>query len=206
MKTMNRLALTVATLGLAAGCATTTAGGASATRVKTNDLKGTWTSAVCESMPNPDGSKTYFKRIFDLTEKDWALKFETFGDAGCTARLFTARFEGPYTLLKDSEKVAGTTEGNFVFARHYMTAHVQPVADWFQGAKCGTGTWKVGEEQETSTTGCVFLRPVTACGTDHDIVKVEGNQLFFGQRPADGDMCTPDKRPTALTPVAVVRG
>ena len=204
MNALNRLFLSVATLSLAAGCATT--GGATATAVKTNDLTGAWTSEVCEAMPNPDGTKTYFKRVFDIQEKDWSLKFETFGDAGCTARLFTARFEGPYTLVKDSQKVAGATEGNFGFARHYMTAHVQPVADWFQGAKCGSAPWAVGVEQETSTTGCVFLRPVTACGMDHDIVKVEGNQLFFGQRPADGDMCTPDKRPTALTPVAVVRG
>jgi len=197
MTSMNRLCLSLATLSLLSGCATTS--------VRPSDLKGTWTSAVCESMPNADGSKTYFKRIFNMTEKDWALKFETFGDEGCTSRLFTARFEGPYTLLKDSEKVEGATEGDFGFARHYMTAHVQPVADWFQGANCGAAPWKVGEEQETSTKGCVFLRPVSACGTDHDIVKVEGNKLFFGQRPADGDMCTPDKRPTALTPVAVVR-
>lgn len=199
MTSMNRLCLSLATLSLLSGCAT------SGTAVMPSELKGKWTSAVCESMPNADGSKTYFKRIFDMTEKDWALKFETFGDEGCSARLFTARFEGPYTLLKDSEKVAGATEGNFVFARHYMTAHAQGIADWFQSAKCGAAQWKVGEEQETSTTGCVFLRPVSACGTDHDIVKVEGNQLFFGQRPADGDMCSPEKRPTALTPVAVVR-
>jgi hypothetical protein len=204
MNPMNRLCISLATLTLAAGCATT--GGASGTQVKTKDLKGSWTSAVCEAMPaNPDGSRTYFKRRFTLTEREWKLNFETFGDAGCTARLFTARFEGPYSLGKDSEKVAGATEGDFAFGRTFMTAHVQPVADWFQGAKCGTGAWKVGEEQETSATGCVFLKPVTACGMDHDVVKVEGDRLFFGQRPADNDMCTPDKRPTALTAVAVVR-
>jgi adenomatous polyposis coli down-regulated (APCDD)-like protein len=205
------LFFSLATLGLAAGCATsggsTTGASAPATHVKPADLKGAWTSAVCEAMaPNPDGSRTYFKRVFDIQETTWSLKFEAFGDAGCTARLFTARFEGPYTLVKDSEKVAGATEANFGFGRHYMTAHVQPVADWFQGAKCGTQPWKVGEEQETSATGCVFLRPVTACGMDHDVVKVQGNELFFGKRPADNDMCTPDKRPTQLTPVAVVRG
>lgn len=205
------LFFSLATLGLAAGCATsggsTASASASATHVKQADLKGAWTSAVCEAMaPNPDGSRTYFKRVFDIQETAWSLKFEAFGDAGCTVRLFTARFEGPYTLVKDSEKVAGATEANFGFARHSMTAHVQPVADWFQGARCGTKPWKVGEEQETSATGCVFLRPVTACGTDHDVVEVRGNELFFGKRPADNDMCTPDKRPTALTPVAVVRG
>ena len=65
-----------------------------------------------------------------------------------------------------------------------MTPHVQPLADAFQNAKCGSGTWKVGEEQRTTDTGCLFFRPTSACSTDHDIVRVEGPQLFFGQRPA----------------------
>jgi hypothetical protein len=156
-------------------------------------------------MPNPDGSMTYFKRHFVLTPKEWTLKFQAYGDAGCTVGLFTARVEGPYTLEQSSPAVVGATEANFGFRRQFMTAHVQPVADWFQGAHCGTETWKVGQEQETTSTGCVFLRPVASCGTDHDVVKVEGRQLFFGQRPADNDLCTPGKRPAALTRVAVVR-
>ena len=204
MKRFNALVLSTLSLGLAAGCATS-GSAASHTKVKPNDLQGAWTSAVCESMPNPDGSKTYFQRHFTMTEKDWTLHFNAFGDPGCSVKLFTARVEGPYTLVKDSEKVAGATEANFGFGRHYMTAYVQPIADWFQGARCGTQPWKLGEEQETSNTGCVFFKPVSACGLDHDVVKVDGKQLFFGQRPADNDMCTEGKRPMALTQVAVVR-
>ena len=203
MHAFSRLLLCATTVGLAAGCASSS--GAANTRVKPNDLQGAWTSAVCEPMKNADGSTTYFQRHFDITEKTWALKFQTYGDAGCTVRLFTARMEGDYKVLQDSERVAGATEANFQFARTYLTAYVQPVADWFQGSGCGKGAWKLGEEQETSEKGCVFIRPVGACGWDHDVVKVEGRQLFFGQRPADNDMCTPDKRPTALGAVAVVR-
>ncbi len=201
MNTLNRILLSVATLGLAAGCATTAATTAT-TAVKPRDLKGSWSSATCEVMANADGSKTYFKRHFDLTEADWKLRFEAYGDEGCSAKLFTARFEGPYELGKDSQAVPGATEGNFRFARHYMTAHAQPIAGWFQGAKCASGTWELDKEQETGTTGCAFLKPVSACQLDHDLVKVEGDKLYFGQRPADNDMCTPDKRPTSLgTPV-----
>jgi hypothetical protein len=204
MNRFNALLLSTLSLGLASGCATS---GSTTphTQVKPQDLQGAWTSEVCESMPNPDGSKTYFQRHFTLTEKDWTLHFNAFGDPGCSVKLFTARVEGPYTLLKDSGKVEGATEADFGFGRHYMTAYVQPIADWFQGSQCGTKAWTLGEEQETSGTGCVFFKPVAACGTDHDVVKVEGERLFFGQRPADNDMCTQDKRPTALTPVAVVR-
>ena len=211
MNRLDRLFLSLAALGLAAGCATSSgsSAGASAgptTHVKPQDLEGAWTSAACEAMPpQADGSRTYFKRHFTLTQKDWELHFQAFGDPGCSVKLFTARVKGPYTLVKDSERVPGATEGNFQFAHQYMTAYVQPVADWFQGARCGTGPWKLGEEQETSSTGCVFLKPVAACGMDHDVVKVDGQRLFFGHRPADNDMCTPDKRPSALGDVAVVR-
>lgn len=204
MNRLDRLMLSTLALGLAAGCATS-GGASSGTRVKPHDLQGAWTSAVCESMPNPDGSKTYFQRKFTLTETDWTMHFNAFGDPGCSMKLFTARVEGPYTLRQDSATVGGATEADFGFGRHYMTAYVQPIADWFQGAGCGGQPWKLGEEQETSKTGCVFFKPVAACGTDHDVVKVEGRQLFFGQRPADNDMCTPAKRPQALTAVAVVR-
>ena len=197
--------LSLVLLGLASGCATTAQTSGPQTHVKPEALTGSWTSAVCESMSNADGSTTYFKRHFTMTPGEWSLKFQAFGDPGCTVGLFTARVEGPYTLGQDSAKVDGATEANFGFRRHFMTAHVQQVADWFQGAHCGTEPWKVGQEQETTATGCVFLRPVASCGADHDVVKVTGRELFFGQRPADNDMCAPSKRPTALTRVAVVR-
>ena len=207
---MNRLPLfrlSLVVLGLSAGCASSSKNtlGAAETAPRPEQLTGAWTSATCESMPGPNGSTTYFKRHFTMTPKEWTLKFQTYGDAACTMGLFTARFEGPYEVKAASSKVAGATEADFGFRRHFMTAHVQPVADWFQGAHCGTEAWKVGQEQETSTTGCVFLRPVASCGTDHDVIKLEGRELFFGQRPGDNDMCTEGKRPTALTQVAVVR-
>lgn len=207
MNRSNRLCLCLAALGLAAGCATSSGARSEAsTHVTPRQLEGAWTSEVCEAMPpQADGSRTYFKRHFNLTQKDWTLHFQAFGDPACTVKLFTARVEGPYTLLQDSERVPGATEGNFQFARQYMTVYVQPVADWFQGAGCGGHPWKLGEEQETSGTGCVFLKPIAKCGMDHDVLKVEGSRLFFGHRPADNDMCTPDKRPSALAEVAVVR-
>jgi hypothetical protein len=192
-----RLLAALATLSLTAACGTT--------RVQTKDLAGDWSSPTCEAIPNGDGSNSYVQRNFQLTEEAWTLKLDAFGDAGCSFKLFTARVGGPYTLEKDSEKVAGATEGNFALREQAFTAHVQDLATMFANAKCGTREWKVGEEQSTASTGCLFFRPTSACGMDHDVVKVEGNQLFFGARPADNDMCTADKRPTALAPLPVVK-
>jgi hypothetical protein len=42
---------------------------------------------------------------------------------------------------------------------------------------------------------------VAECPTDHDLLAmVDDGRLAFGVRPKDNDMCTPDKRPRALTP------
>lgn len=198
MKTSVRLLAALA--ALASGACATSQGGARTT-VTPEQLAGTWESPTCESI----GNNSYIQRHFTLTENTWTLNLHAFGDAQCQAKLFTARIQGPYTLVKDSERVPGATEGNFGFGELHMTPHIQPLAEAFQNAKCGAGTWKVGEEQRTTETGCLFFKPTSACGTDHDLVKVEGGQLFFGERPADNDMCTPDKRPTALTARPVVK-
>ncbi len=42
--------------------------------------------------------------------------------------------------------------------------------------------------------------PGADCPADYDVVKRDGDDLFFGARPADNDMCTAAKRPAALSP------
>jgi hypothetical protein len=46
---------------------------------------------------------------------------------------------------------------------------------------------------------------VADCGTDHDLLALDATGLRFGQRPMDNDMCTPDRRPTALLGPVVAR-
>ncbi|WP_164008721.1 hypothetical protein [Pyxidicoccus trucidator] len=198
MNATTRLALTLAALS-AAAC------GGAKTAVKPQDLAGRWDSPTCEASPNGDGSTSYVQRHFQLTESAWTLELDVFGDAQCQTKLFTARLLGPYTLERDSEKVAGATEGNFSFGERYLTAHIQPLADAFAQSGCGTGTWTVGAEQSVPAA-CLSFKALAGCSTDHDLVKVDGNQLFFGQRPADNDMCAPDKRPLALAPLPVIKG
>ena len=56
-------------------------------------------------------------------------------------------------------------------------------------------------ETDISETGCAAWRPVSVCGEDHDILAMTDAGLHFGVRPPDNDMCTEDRRPTALLPV-----
>jgi hypothetical protein len=69
-------------------------------------------------------------------------------------------------------------------------------------ADCGL---TVNLEADISVTGCAAWRPVAVCGEDHDLLALSDAGLHFGVRPADNDMCTPDKLPTALLPAVVAR-
>ena len=67
-------------------------------------------------------------------------------------------------------------------------------------ADCGL---TVNLEADISVTDYAARQPVADCGLDHDLMAMDAAGLYFGQRPADNDMCTPDRRPTALLmPVA----
>ncbi|MEL7003590.1 MAG: hypothetical protein AAFN93_12775, partial [Bacteroidota bacterium] len=56
-------------------------------------------------------------------------------------------------------------------------------------------------EKDISVNGCALWKSVADCPADFDLLSLDDKgRLYFGERPADNDMCTEDKRPTALTP------
>ena len=58
-----------------------------------------------------------------------------------------------------------------------------------------------GIEKDISEEGCALWASVTDCNEDHDLLALDDAGLLnFGVRPADKNMCTPDRRPTSLTP------
>jgi hypothetical protein len=56
------------------------------------------------------------------------------------------------------------------------------------------------EQDVTATHGCLPLGlDLLHRGTEYDLVKVEGDKLYYGARPADGSgLDTPERRPAAL--------
>jgi hypothetical protein len=156
-------------------------------------LAGVWESACVDP-----GNGQAFQLTFDLTATDWTLDYTAFGDARCEQPNLTVHIEGPYTLGAASKAVEGAREGKFGFARKFVTPHTEGAAGFLPQA-CGGGTFAVGGSTDI-TAGCAGLGayPIEKCATDHDIVHLAGNVLRFGARPADNDMCSPEKRPTAL--------
>ena len=98
----------------------------------------------------------------------------------------------------------GAHEGTFSFATKTVTPHMEPAVNMVNSA-CGTDGAKLAEAFDLSG-GCAGLGayPIADCAADNDIVMVKDNVLSFGQRPADNNMCSPDKRPTTFEGGAAV--
>ncbi len=168
------------------------------------DLVGEWRSGECEAYPDGMGGMNYLQRNFTLDESEWHLDLDLYGDPECSFALFSAEISGPYALLGESEAVPGATEGNFDFASIVWTAHFEDMATLFTDSGCGSAPWVVGEPQDVSATGCIGVaHPISECATDHDIVSIDGDELFFGERVTD--MCEVAGRPTALNTYPVIR-
>jgi hypothetical protein len=193
-----RHASLAALLALTAACGAPQTTTPSTPRV---DLTGRWSSACI-----PNGSGQHIQLRFDMTRADWSLDYVTYADAACTAPFVTAHIEGPYEVAEPSV-VAGASNGTFRFTRKTLRAHGAAAAGFLSSAQgCGRAI-AADVDVDITAEGCAGLgqRPVSACGQDFDLVAVEGDSLRFGQRPGDNDMCTPARRPSALSPLAMQR-
>jgi len=62
-------------------------------------------------------------------------------------------------------------------------------------------------EADISAEGCAAWPSVADCGQDFDLLAMDANGVYFGVRPDDNNMCSPDGRPTALLmPVVPLQG
>lgn len=156
----------------------------------TQKVEGNWKSAGAEDM----GNGSFSTREFVLTDKTWKLVFTIFGDKELKAPLVAIDFEGTFKQTGDSKTVAGASEATFEFSKKSVTLKAD-VAKNFGMDGCGL---KVGEKKDVSKAGCSFVTPVATYGREFDLLKRDGEQLFFGSRPADGDMSGEAKRPKVL--------
>lgn len=194
-------ALAVTALG---ACATTSATAQSApvltgTEVQLQRLSRTYSSTASEDW----GRGTFGRREFSFDGGNWTLRFTLALDPQFTKPVFQFRTQGTYQVLDPSTAVPGAYEAVFLEDKKYVTL-LTPDAQLTQAfglAGCGLAE---GVEKDISVTGCALWKPVSICSEDHDLLALDAaGRLFFGVRPADNDMCTPDKRPTAPLPAVV---
>lgn len=185
------------------GGATGTAFAPGASASASQSLVGHWTGAC-----SPKGATQGSTVTFDIGAKNWAIDFDMFSDRTCTTRFVTLHIEGPYAIGAASTVVPGARDAKFSFSKKTITAHVDAAEQFLSGANgCAIPGFAIGVARDISVTGCAAMgqRPIAACEADYDLAHVEGERLTFGARPADNDLCTPAKRPVALSKSSTMR-
>jgi hypothetical protein len=120
-------------------------------------------------------------------------------------QVFRFRNGGPYEVRGASLVVLGAFEAVFFEdGKHVTVLAADPaVVAAFGLAACGL---EPGRESDISERGCAGCRPVATCREDPDLLGLAADGgLHFGVRPRDNDMCTPERRPTALLPPVRLR-
>lgn len=139
----------------------------------------------------------YGTRRFTFDRGKWSLTFTHALDANMQNRTFQFRTEGPYQVGMASHAVPGAFEAIFFEDVKLVTLLTSDAAiiSAFGFAHCGL---RLNVEVDISRTGCSGWKPVSECREDHDLLAISAAGLHFGVRPRDNNMCTADRRPTAL--------
>lgn len=175
--------------------------GPAAARASLATLDGRWASTA----PEPWGPGAWGTREFTFRDGRWTLRFVLALDPAMRQPVFAFRTHGTYALGGASASVPGAWEADFrEDAKHVTLLTSDPaLAAAFGLAACGL---EVGVERDVSSQGCARWKPVSVCPDDHDLLALgPSGALYFGVRPADNDLCTPDRRPRALLPAVVRR-
>lgn len=143
----------------------------------------------------------YGKREFVFRDGTWSLIFTHAVDQSMTQRTFQFRTGGAYEV-GESSAVGGAYEAVFGEDwKHVTLLTSDPDLTAAMGlAECGL---TVNLETDISESGCAAWKSVAECSLDHDLLALTPEGLHLGVRPADNDMCTPDRRPAALLPPVV---
>jgi len=162
-------------------------------------LVGRWVSASCE----PAGPNLYVKRDFTITESTWQLNVVLFNDAACAAKFVGIDVGGGYQVKQDSASVPGATEVDYLVGNHSVTPYSDPAVQTLTQGKCGSGPWAIGTKADVTQTGCTPLQipSVATCPMEFDLNKIDGNNLYFGDRSSD--LCK--ARPGKLGALPVVK-
>ncbi len=197
MTKLTKAALLAASLLGGAGAASAQEGWAAPEELAS--LSGTYHSVAVEPWYGGFGT-----REFVFRDGQWSLTFVHALDPGMTMRTFQFRSGGAYRVGDPSGAVAGAYRTVFDEDwKHLTLLTADPqVAAGLGMAECGLA---VNLEADISQTGCAAWRPVAACGQDHDLLAMDEGGVYFGVRPADNDMCSEDRTPTALLPALVAR-
>ncbi len=149
--------------------------------------------------PYPYGN-AFGRRSFTFDKGKWSLTFTLGLDPKLEHQIFHFRTLGTYRIGEPSAIVAHAFHAAFWEDKKFVTLQTDnpELIEAFGFSACDLTPFV---EKDISVSGCALWQAVSACPIDYDIVSLDAKGLlYFGERPADNNMCTPENRPTSLTP------
>jgi hypothetical protein len=192
--------------------------------LKRADLKGNWQSPVIETIENPDGSVMFIKREAVFVDDNWDIFIRAFLDEDGQKPFFTIHAKGNYILGQESLNLPGAVYVDFHNRARYVTAHQNSLVDMLNETSPFDGEWMLDLEHDVSSKGCVLVPSIETCPVEYDIIKIQGNKIFFGdfteeqkedikkftqgeQNPSKGSegICSTENRPGQLIKYPMVK-
>lgn len=192
--------------------------------LKRADLKGNWQSPVIETIENPDGSVMFIKREAIFVDDNWDIFIRAFLDEDGKTPLFTIHAKGNYILGEESSDVSGAIAVDFNNRGRYVTAHQPSLVDMLNETRPFDGEWMINLEHDVSSKGCVLVPSIETCPVEYDIIKVQEDEIYFGDftaeqkedikklshgehNPSEGSdgICSTENRPRQLIKYPMVR-
>lgn len=167
-------------------------------KIKLENLSGTYANAA----PYNYG-KAWGKRVFTFDKGKWTLDFTLSLDPEMKMQVFKFRTFGTYKIQEKSTKVADTYNAVFYEEKKYLTLKTsdENLIKAFGFVACNM---TINAEQDVSANGCSGWKSVKDCPGDYDLLSLDKEgRLYFGNRPQNNHMCSPENRPTSLTPPVV---
>ena len=166
-----------------------------------DQLTGRWASAAC----TPLGPSVFGRLSLDVQRGgQFTLGVTMFGEAACGTALFRSEVIGTLLVVGPSSAVPGAYEVDYPHTTLRLTALVPTMVDTFNTNRCGDrADWAINTTGDISLAGCpgLGIQGNTTCAGEHDLNRIDGTTLTFGDR--SGDLC--QTRPTSLGTLALVR-
>ncbi|MDX1960244.1 MAG: hypothetical protein SFU98_16870 [Leptospiraceae bacterium] len=144
--------------------------------------------------------KAWGKREFSFENGKWTLFFTLALDPEMKLPVFTFRTLGTFKIEEKSSSVKQAYNALFMEEKKFVTLKTNDknLIQAFRFAECDL---EKDVEKDISEKGCSAWKSVSECPGDYDLLSLDNEgKLYFGERPQDNNMCSPDKRPTKLTP------
>lgn len=163
-----------------------------ATSATPPNITGAWRSIE----PEKAGNGRYATREYRLTPGHWEQIYTLAADKDMKKILFVLRSEGSYNFQGPS-KIPGAYNASFRFTNKFLNLKTSDnsLSKEYGFNKCSLN---LNKEKDISSFGCGAISRIAECSQEHEIVKLENNQLFMADRAAGVSLCSPEDRPNNL--------